>query len=255
MTPEPAATARPPVEIQKELFAPGRSRLQKYCDLIIGRRGLGALARYECIMSIAANRSGALGLLLRSRLFPMLLGRCGRNVTFGSHVVLRHPHKISIADNVVIDDYCVLDAKGTSNEGIRIGSGVFLGRNTILSCKNGDIALGDRVNIGFNSEVFSASSVTIGDDALIAAYVYVIGGGHEFADPSRPVLDQARTSHGIEIGARTWLGAGVKVLDGVQIGDAAVVGTGAVVTQSVPAGAVAAGVPARVLRTREASDV
>ena len=254
MTPDPAAPARPTVEIQKELFAADRSRIQKYSDLIVGRRGLGALLKYEAIMSIAGNRSGALGLVLRSRLFPLLLGQCGRNVTFGSHVVLRHPHKISIADDVVIDDNCVLDAKGTTNQGIRIGRGVFLGRNTILSCKNGDITLGDRVNIGFNSEVFSASSVRIAEDALIAAYVYVIGGGHEFADPSRSVLEQPRTSHGIDIGARTWLGAGVKVLDGVEIGDGAVIGTGAVVTQSVPPGAVAAGVPARVMRTREASD-
>jgi acetyltransferase-like isoleucine patch superfamily enzyme len=254
MTPDPTTTARPTVEIQKELFSGDRSRIQKYSDLIVGRRGLAALLKYESIMTVAANRSGALGLALRSKLFPMLLGRCGRNVTFGSHVVLRHPHKISIGDNVVIDDCCVLDAKGTGNEGIRIGSGVFVGRNTILSCKNGDITLGDRVNIGFNSEVFSASTVRIGEDALIAAYVYVIGGGHEFEDPSRSVLEQPRTSHGIEIGARTWLGAGVKVLDGVTIGDGAVVGTGAVVTQSVPAGVVAAGVPARVLRARDASD-
>jgi acetyltransferase-like isoleucine patch superfamily enzyme len=251
MTPAPPAPARPTVEIQKELFSPDRSRIQKYGDLVVGRRGLAALIKYEAIMTLAANRPGAVGLALRSRLFPMLLGACGRNVTFGSHVVLRHPHKIFIGDNVVIDDQCVLDAKGTSNEGIRIGSGVFLGRNTILSCKNGDIALGDRVNIGFNSEVFSASRVTIGDDALIAAYVYVIGGGHEFEDPSRPVLEQARTSRGVEIGARTWLGAGVKVLDGVTVGEGAVVGTGAVVTESVPPFAVSAGVPARVLRTRE----
>ncbi len=252
MTPAPPAPARPTVEIQKELFSPDRSRIQKYSDLIVGRRGLAALIKYEAIMTLAANRPGAIGLALRSRLFPMLLGACGRNVTFGSHVVLRHPHKIFIGDNVVIDDQCVLDAKGTSNEGIRIGSGVFLGRNTILSCKNGDITLGDRVNIGFNSEVFSASRVQIGEDALIAAYVYVIGGGHEFEDPSRSVLDQARTSRGIEIGARTWLGAGVKVLDGVTVGEGAVVGTGAVVTESVPPFAVSAGVPARVLRTREA---
>ena len=255
MTHDPPAPARPTVEIQKELFAPGRTRIEKYSDLIVGRRGLGALAKYECIMTIAANRSGALGLALRSRLFPMLLGRCGRNVTFGSHVVLRHPHKISIGDDVVIDDHCVLDAKGSANAGIRIGSGVFVGRNTILSCKNGDITLGDRVNIGFNSEIFSASRVTIGDDALIAAYVYVIGGGHDFEDPSRSVLEQARTSAGIDIGARTWLGAGVKVLDGVTIGAGAVIGTGGVVTQSIPDGAVAAGVPARVMRTRGASDV
>ena len=58
--------------------------------------------------------------------------------------MLRHPHKIRIGDNVVIDDNCLIDAKGESNAGIRIGSGVFIGRNTILSCKNGDIELARR---------------------------------------------------------------------------------------------------------------
>ncbi len=72
-----------------------------------------------------------------------LLGSCGRNVVFGQNVVLRHPHKIHIGDNVVIDDNCLLDAKGEGNDGIRIGSGVFIGRNTILSCKDGDIDLED----------------------------------------------------------------------------------------------------------------
>ena len=50
-----------------------------------------------------------------------LLGACGRNVVFGQHVVLRHPHKIRIGDDVVIDDHCLLDAKGESNGGIAIG--------------------------------------------------------------------------------------------------------------------------------------
>ena len=58
--------------------------------------------------------------------------------------MLRHPHKIHIGSNVVIDDNCLLDAKGETNRGIRIGDGVFIGRNTILSCKNGDIELGRR---------------------------------------------------------------------------------------------------------------
>ena len=56
----------------------------------------------------------------------------------------------------------VLDAKGTTNRGIDIGRGVFLGRGTILSCKDGDIVLGDHANIGFHCEVFSGSSVTVG---------------------------------------------------------------------------------------------
>jgi acetyltransferase-like isoleucine patch superfamily enzyme len=211
------------------------------------------LLKYECITGFAANRPGAIGLALRARLFPKLLASCGRSATFGSHIVLRHPHKIALGDNVVIDDHCVLDAKGFDNKGIRIGSDVFIGRNTILSCKNGDIELGDRVNIGFNSEIFSASRVTVGDDCLIAAYVYVIGGGHEFDDPVTPVLQQGRVSHGIDIGAGAWLGAGVKILDGVSVGHGAIIGTGAVVTENVPPLAVAAGVPARVLRTRDAT--
>ena len=121
---------------------------------------------------------GALGLLLRSKLYPRLLGRCGRNVTFGANVVLRHPHKIFIGDNVVIDDNCCLDAKGSDNVGITIGSGVFVGRNTILSCKNGDIVLDDQANIGFNVEIFAASRVRVGKNVLIAAYCYLVGGDH-----------------------------------------------------------------------------
>ena len=92
-------------------------------------------------MLLSQSVPGALGLALRKTLYPLLLGTCGRNVVFGQNVVLRHPHKIHIGDNVVIDDNCLIDAKGESNAGIRIASGVFIGRNTILSCKNGDIEL------------------------------------------------------------------------------------------------------------------
>ncbi len=94
-------------------------------------------------MTLAQAWPGAIGLALRKTLYPLLLGSCGRNVIFGQNVVLRHPHKIHVGNNVVVDDNCLLDAKGESNRGIRIGSGVFIGRNTILSCKNGDIELAD----------------------------------------------------------------------------------------------------------------
>jgi acetyltransferase-like isoleucine patch superfamily enzyme len=189
--------------------------------------------------------------VLRKTFYPSLLGRCGRNVVFGQNVVLRHPHKIHIGDNVVIDDNCLLDAKGSDNQGISIGSGVFIGRNTILSCKNGDIAIEDGANIGFNCELFSASRVRVGRDTLLAAYCYVIGGDHDFGDPDRPVLEQGRRSAGVDIGEGAWLGAGAKILDGVTIGNRAVVGAAAVVRDAVPEGAVAVGVPARVVGMRE----
>ncbi len=239
----------PGSRIQDELFSSTSPR-ERYARLVIGQPGLAALLKYELVVMVAQARAGALGLVLRKQLYPWLLGSCGRNVVFGQNVVLRHPHKIHIGSNVVIDDNCLLDAKGESNRGIRVGDGVFVGRNSILSCKDGDIELGTGANIGFNCEVFSASRVTIGAGVLMAAYGYVIGGDHDFSDPTKSVLDQTRTSSGVVIGDGAWLGAGAKVLDGVTIGSHAVIGAGAVVREAVAAHAVAVGVPARVVSSR-----
>ena len=213
---------------QEQLFAPGTSSRAKYAALVVGRPGLGALLKYELVVSIAQARAGALGLAVRKLLYPMLLGSCGRNVVFGQNVVLRHPHKIHIGSNVVVDDNCLLDAKG----------------------KNGDIELAEGANLGFNCEVFSASRVTIGKSVLMAAYCYVIGGDHDFSDPTKPVLEQQRKSAGVTIGDGVWMGAGAKILDGVAVGDGAVIGAGAVVRDSVAAGAIAVGIPARIVASR-----
>jgi acetyltransferase-like isoleucine patch superfamily enzyme len=249
---QPASDSPPePIGIQEAMGSSGRSALAKYQDLVVGKRGLASLALYEAVALFTSWVPGALGLLLRKLAYPWLLGQVGRGVVFGQGVVLRHPAKIRIGNGVVVDDHVVLDAKGTTNRGIVIGDGVFLGRGTILSCKNGDIELGDHVNIGFNSEIFSGSRVTVGAYGLFAAYTYLVGGGHEFGRADVPVVEQERSSRGITLGENVWLGAGVKVLDGVHIGRNVVVGAGAVVTADLADGVVAAGVPARVVRQRE----
>jgi acetyltransferase-like isoleucine patch superfamily enzyme len=235
---------------QEQLFAPGRSSREKYQELVVGRPGFAALLQYELVVLLSQGLAGAAGLALRKAMYPWLLGSCGRGVVFGQNVVLRHPHKIHIGNNVVIDDNCLVDAKGDTNLGIRIGDGVFIGRNTILSCKNGDILIADGANLGFNCEVFSASRVSIGRHVLIAAYSYVIGGDHDFSDPAKAVISQARVSAGVSIGDGAWIGAGAKILDGVVIGDHAVVGAAAVVREQVPAGSIAVGIPARVVGSR-----
>jgi acetyltransferase-like isoleucine patch superfamily enzyme len=235
---------------QDQLFAKETSAREKYALLVIGKSDLGSLLKYELIVTLTQGCPGALGLALRKTLYPSLLGSCGRNVVFGQNVVLRHPHKIHVGDDVVIDDNCLIDAKGESNTGIRIGSGVFVGRNSILSCKNGDIELANGANVGFNCEIFSASRVRIGANVLMAAYSYVIGGDHDFSDASRPVLEQSRRSAGVSIGDGAWIGAGAKILDGVTVGEGAIIGAGAVVREDVAARAVAVGIPARVVSTR-----
>src|SRR6266496_3536122 len=130
-----------------------------------------------------------------------------------------------------------------------VGRNVTFGQGVVLR-HPWKIRIGDHVNIGFHSEIFSGSSVTVGRHGLFAAYTYLVGGGHEFERGDLAVLEQPRSSRGITLGDNVWLGAGAKVLDGVCLGDDVVVGAGAVVTSDLPPGAVAVGIPARVVRTR-----
>jgi len=236
--------------IQKELFKPGSSKVQRYAELVIGKTDFWSLFKYELVVTLSSWVPGALGLFLRAKLYPLVLGRTGKNVTFGLNVTLRHPHKISIGDDVVIDDGCLLDAKGTDNQGITIGSGVFIGRNTILSCKNGDIVIGDYANIGFNCEIFSASRVYLGASTLVAAYTYLVGGDHLYDRTDIPVLNQGRTARGIEVDDNVWLGAHVVIADGSRVGRDAIIGAGAVVIGEIDPFCIAAGIPAKSIRDR-----
>lgn len=245
------------LKVRKALSDPKKSKLQRYQELILGKTDLLTLIKHELIVLLCGWMPGALGLLLRSKLYPLLLGGVGKNVTFGMNVVLRHPHKIFIGDDVVIDDNCLLDAKGFANQGINIGKGVFVGRNTILSCKDGDILLEDGVNIGFNCEIFSSSEVVVGAASMIAAYCYLVGGGNynlEQIDVSFADQDGMDSLGGIRLGRSVWLAAGVKVLDGVHIGSDSVVGAGAVVSKAIPEASIAVGIPARVVRSRRPAE-
>jgi acetyltransferase-like isoleucine patch superfamily enzyme len=222
-------------------------RWQQYAQLVVGKSDLLSLLKYELIVLLVGNLPGALGLYFRSKLYPSILGEVGRNVVFGRGLTLRHPHKIRIGDNVIIDDNCVLDAKGNSNAGIAIAQGVFIGRNTIIYCKDGDIEIQAKVNIGANCQIYSKRLVTIGTGTMVAAYNCIMSGGRYDYKSELPLAEQSSYSVGPTIiGEDCWLGVKAVVLDGLSIGERSVVGAGAVVTKDVPARAVAVGVPALV---------
>jgi acetyltransferase-like isoleucine patch superfamily enzyme len=237
---------------QKELLSEKKSLSAKYSTLVVGERGFGKLLFFELINLLFACVPGALGLALRRVFYPPLFRKVGRGVVFGRNLTLRHPHKIAIGANAVIDDNVVLDAKGEKNEGLHIGDNVYIGRNTILSCKEGSISIGDYSNISANCSLLSETEIVLGRYCFLAGNCYLVAGGnHSFDDVTRPIMFQPSVSKGgIRIGDDVWLGAGVIVLDGVTIGRGAVVGAGAVVTGLLPEFAVAVGSPARVIRDR-----
>jgi len=238
--------------LQSSLTDPKKSPLRKYQDLVIGLPGFGALLKYELLISVLGPLPGAAGLVLRKKFYKSLFGRIGRNVVFGKSITLRHPHKISIGDNVVIDDYAVLDAKGENNDGIVIGDNVMIGRYSSISCKDGNISIGNNANIAMNCFIQSAADVVIGKNVLISAYCYIIGGGdHKTERTDIPIIAQAQVVQGIRIEDNCLIGAGVMIQDGVTIKRDAIVGTGAVVRTDIQEFDVAAGVPARVIRKRK----
>ena len=169
----------------------------------------------------------------------------------GRSITIRHPHKIHIGDNVFIDDYAVLDAKGSDNKGIVIGNDVMIGRNTVISCKNGNIFIGDNTNIAMNCFIQSAKEVKIGKNVLFSAYCYVIGGGDHKTDRTDiPIISQGQVVRGISVEDNCLIGAGVRIQDGISIGKDSIIGTGAVVRDDILEFSVAAGVPARTVKRR-----
>ncbi len=106
----------------------------------------------------------------------------------------------------------------------------------------GSVTLGDRCALNSFTRLFGHGSIEVGDDTQLGPGSLITTTDHDYgADLEvrfRPVV----------IGKRVWIGANVTILPGVTIGDLAVIGAGSVVTKDIPAGCVAAGVPARVIK-------
>jgi acetyltransferase-like isoleucine patch superfamily enzyme len=111
---------------------------------------------------------------------------------------------------------------------ITVGQGVFLNRNVMLAAQEG---------------------IEIGDHTMLANGCFVGDADHRYDDPALPITWQGFVAKGpVRIGSNCWLGAHVVVTGGVTIGERTVVGANSVVTSDLPAGVIAAGAPAKVIR-------
>ena len=113
------------------------------------------------------------------------------------------------------------------------------------------LSIGDRSKILNHVILDARGGLEIGADTQIGFESILLTSSHRFEDMARPVADQGMTQRTIRIGDDVWLGTRVIVLPGVTIGDHAIVGAGSVVTGDIPANAIAAGNPARILRQRD----
>ena len=110
-----------------------------------------------------------------------------------------------------------------------------------------NITIGPRTFVNYHLTALDVAAITIGADCQIGPNVQLLTPTHP-VEPG-PRRDKLEAALPITIGDNVWLGGGVIVCPGVSIGDDSVIGAGAVVTRDIPAGVVAVGNPARVIRS------
>ena len=135
---------------------------------------------------------------------------------------------------------------------VRFGRWVWIGHGTKIRCHEGEVSIGAKTVLGQECTISAYQHVSIGEQCILADRVMLIDFDHNVAETERPIRVQGIYKRDTRVGSNVWIGHGAQILRGVTVGDNAIVGAGAVVTKDVPANAVVGGVPARVLRMREA---
>ncbi|MEA2142056.1 MAG: hypothetical protein QOI64_486 [Solirubrobacteraceae bacterium] len=137
---------------------------------------------------------------------------------------------------------------------VRLGRWSWLGHGTKIRCHEGVVEIGAKTVLGQECTISAYQRVSIGRECVIADRVMLIDFDHGVVEVDRPIRLQGIYKRDVRVGNNVWIGYGACILRGVTVGDNAIIGTNAVVTTDVPANAVVGGVPARVIRMREAPE-
>jgi acetyltransferase-like isoleucine patch superfamily enzyme len=135
---------------------------------------------------------------------------------------------------------------------VYFGRFVWIGDRTKIRCHEGLVEIGEKTVMGQECTISAYQHVRIGAECVIADRTMFIDFDHGVVEVERPIRVQGIYKRDVEVGSNVWIGYGACILRGVRVGDNAIVGTNSVVTKDVPANAVVGGIPARVLRMRDA---
>ncbi len=199
--------------------------------------------------------------MLRSTIIKLVLVSLnGRRLKIGSGVMfLGLPRvrvdkgsRLEFGDNVFLGD--LVEIRVTKRSRVLIASDCKLDRGVRIVATNGaTVEVGRHTRIGLWSVLNGGGGITVGRSVLISGYVYLQSSSHAFSDPKQTIQAQGYKHAQVVISDDCWLGAHCVILPGVSIGSRCVVGANAVVTVGYPPRTCIGGVPARSIRTLEAT--
>jgi len=167
--------------------------------------------------------------ILRAFVQSHRIGFLGKGVFIDKNVeLLRFPKNISISDNVVI------------KEGTRI-----------CACnEKAKINIGKNTTIGYHNFIFASNNIVIGDNCLIAPFVYIVDSNHQI-ERGALINSQANVTDPITIMDDVWIASNVTILKGVTISKGAVIAANSVVNSNIPENEIWGGSPARKIGERK----
>jgi acetyltransferase-like isoleucine patch superfamily enzyme len=181
---------------------------------------------------------------------PMTPGRILAALQRRAHLIWMRRRNPRVSFGARCDIRARVEVRAGADAVVEFGEGCVLDRDLTVEC-DGTLRVGARTVFGHHCTIGVRSVLEIGEDCLIAEMVSIRDHDHRFERLDIPTREQGEIVAPVRIGRNVWLGAKVTVAKGVTIGDNAVIGANAVVTRDIPANAIAAGVPARVIRMRD----
>jgi len=185
--------------------------------------------------------------------------KIGRDTLIAPGVVI--DDNATIADGVVLKGNVLIGARSSIQKFVEISGNVEIGPETTVGAysflstmPSASIGIGKDVLVNAYTIIGACERVIIEDHCIFAAYVQITDASHGIHDPAE-LTKHAEFDHApVHIHRNVWLGSGAMVTMGVEIGEGCVVGAKALVNRSLPRMSVAYGIPARVVRTRDAEE-
>jgi acetyltransferase-like isoleucine patch superfamily enzyme len=222
--------------------------------------GLSRLKHREYHLDRSVPLTLLLGTVLR-RLMWLVRGfvKCGvfqRRLHFvfmAPRVDLRNAALIRFGKGVTLERGVIID--GLSRDGIVLGDNVAIGAYSLVRASSPS-SLGAGVRMGNNSAIDAysfigaAGAVLIGENVIMGQHVSFHAENHNYDRTDIPIKHQGARRIGIVIEDDCWVGSNTIFLDGSHVGRGCVIAAGSIVRGEIPPYSVAAGAPARVLKSR-----
>ncbi len=135
---------------------------------------------------------------------------------------------------------------------VRLGRWSWIGHGCKIRVHEGELSIGAKSVLGQECTISAFQRISIGRECIIADRVMMIDFDHGMVEVERPIREQGIYKRDVHIGHNAWIGYGACILRGVTVGDNSVIGTSSVVTCDFPDNSVVGGIPAKLIRTREA---